>query len=113
MIFSQDRKQYYPVLYVDEFWLLSEELIAINKTLDNVTLQFSYSSMSLMKWQMMIQFEQSLLMHQSFGTQTAAEGDEFKRMLLETNPYLLAVTMVVTILHSVFDFLAFKNGFTF
>ena len=31
-------------------------------------------------------------------------------MLVDTNPYLLALTAVVTLLHSVFDFLAFKNG---
>ena len=30
--------------------------------------------------------------------------------LLETNPYLLILTVVVSIVHSVFEFLAFKNG---
>ena len=29
---------------------------------------------------------------------------------METNPYLLAMTGAVTLLHSVFEFLAFKNG---
>ena len=29
---------------------------------------------------------------------------------LETSPYLLAMTIVVSILHSIFEFLAFKNG---
>ena len=29
---------------------------------------------------------------------------------MDTNPYLLAITMVVTLLHTVFEFLAFKNG---
>lgn len=33
-----------------------------------------------------------------------------QRVFLEGNPYLLAITMVVSLLHSVFDFLAFKNG---
>jgi hypothetical protein len=31
-------------------------------------------------------------------------------VFLEGNPYLLAVTMAVSLLHTVFDFLAFKNG---
>lgn len=30
--------------------------------------------------------------------------------MMETNPYLLGLTVVVTIVHSVFEFLAFKNG---
>lgn len=33
-----------------------------------------------------------------------------QRVFLEGNPYLLVITMVVSLLHSVFDFLAFKNG---
>ena len=31
-------------------------------------------------------------------------------MFLETSPYLLALTIIVSIVHSVFEFLAFKNG---
>ena len=34
--------------------------------------------------------------------------DEFKRMLADTSPALLGLTMLVTILHTVFDVLAFK-----
>ena len=41
---------------------------------------------------------------------SAGEMDEVKRMFLETNPVLLAVTVSVSILHSVFEMLAFKNG---
>lgn len=29
---------------------------------------------------------------------------------METNPYLLGVTIIVSIVHSIFEFLAFKNG---
>jgi len=35
--------------------------------------------------------------------------DEIKRMLVETNPYLLGLTGLVTILHMVFEMLAFTN----
>lgn len=34
-------------------------------------------------------------------------------MLAETNPIVLAITMVVSLLHSVFNFLAFKNDISF
>ncbi|XP_068034121.1 putative lipid scramblase CLPTM1 [Anomalospiza imberbis] len=37
----------------------------------------------------------------------------FQVALLETNPYLLALTIVVSIVHSVFEFLAFKNDIQF
>lgn len=41
---------------------------------------------------------------------TGGELDELKRMLIETNPYLLALTVIVSCLHSAFEMLAFKNG---
>lgn len=33
-----------------------------------------------------------------------------QRVFLEGNPYLLGLTMIVSLFHSLFDFLAFKNG---
>ena len=33
-----------------------------------------------------------------------------QRMLIETNPWLLGLTVFVSLLHTIFDFLAFKNG---
>ena len=41
------------------------------------------------------------------------EKDEFKRVLLEGNPFFLGLTMVVSLLHTVFDALAFKNDIGF
>ena len=41
------------------------------------------------------------------------ESDEFKRVLLEGNPCFLALTFSVSLLHSVFDFFAFKNDIGF
>jgi len=39
--------------------------------------------------------------------------DEMKEMVLDANPYLFAVTMIVSVLHSVFEFLALKNDIAF
>jgi hypothetical protein len=47
--YNNDRSKYYPYLYVDEFWILSESLIPINDTLDKLPLTITYISMSLMK----------------------------------------------------------------
>jgi len=33
-----------------------------------------------------------------------------QQAFLDTNPYLLGITIIVSIVHSVFEFLAFKNG---
>ena len=39
--------------------------------------------------------------------------DEMKRMWIETDPILLGVTTIVSLLHSIFEVLAFKNDITF
>jgi len=39
--------------------------------------------------------------------------DEMKRMFLETDPILLTVTMIVSLLHTIFEVLAFKNDINF
>ena len=38
------------------------------------------------------------------------DQDSIKEAFLETNFYLLVITFVVSILHTIFEFLAFKNG---
>ena len=47
------------------------------------------------------------------GAMAEGDKDEFKRVLLEGNPLFLALTFVVSMLHSVFDMLAFKNDIGF
>lgn len=43
------------------------------------------------------------------GSSSGTELEEFKRILVDTNMYLLATTVVVSILHTIFEMLAFKN----
>lgn len=38
------------------------------------------------------------------------DQDSLKEALLETSPYLLGLTAAISILHSIFELLAFKNG---
>ena len=62
----------------------------------------------MMKWQLYTS------MTDAFEKQAAQAGggsefDEIKRALIETSPWLLITTFVVTILHMVFEFLAFSG----
>ena len=41
------------------------------------------------------------------------ESESMKRIFADTNPYYLALTMTVSLLHPVFDFLTFKNDVSF
>ncbi|CAN6475418.1 unnamed protein product [Victoria cruziana] len=104
---------YYPTVYFNEFWLLREKLIPINETVSELPLNLELGPISLTKWQLFLQIDQSFQIHRSYGSMLEGEADELKRVFLEGNPYLLVITMVVSVLHSVFDFLAFKNDIQF
>jgi hypothetical protein len=61
------------------------------------------------KWQLQAGMEDSQRKQEAFHGEEDTSNDMLRTMLIETNPYLLAVTMIVSILHTVFDILAFKN----
>eukprot|EP00252_Welwitschia_mirabilis_P019611 TRINITY_DN4588_c0_g1_i2.p1 TRINITY_DN4588_c0_g1~~TRINITY_DN4588_c0_g1_i2.p1 ORF type:complete len:615 (+),score=94.38 TRINITY_DN4588_c0_g1_i2:204-2048(+) len=104
---------YFPIIYFNEFWLLRDKLIQVNETTEVLPLHLELGPISLMKWQFFLQMDQSFQIHRSYGSMLEGEADELKRVFLEGNPYLLAVTMIVSLLHSVFDFFAFKNDIQF
>jgi hypothetical protein len=64
-------------------------------------------------------FYKKLLKADSFKTQVdmlgsdQGDSDKIKAMFRDTNPILLGVTITVSLLHSIFDFLAFKNDIEF
>jgi hypothetical protein len=104
---------YHPTLFINEFWIFREHLYPINETTPELPLRLEYNTLSMWKWQMMVQMQHSFKMQESWGSAAEGESDEIKRMLVETNPWLLVLTFAVSILHSVFDFLAFKNDISF
>ncbi|KAL6652701.1 hypothetical protein ACP70R_011626 [Stipagrostis hirtigluma subsp. patula] len=104
---------YYPTVFFNEFWLLRDKLIALNETVEELPLHLEVGPISMTKWQLFLQIEQSFQVHRSYGSMLEGEADELKRVFLEGNPYLLGLTMVVSLLHSLFDFLAFKNDIQF
>ncbi|KMZ57665.1 putative Cleft lip and palate transmembrane protein [Zostera marina] len=106
-------KNYYPTVFFNEFWLLRDKLIAINDTVTELPLNLELGLISMTKWQLFLQIDQSFQMQRSYGSMIEGEADELKRVFLEGNPYLLVITMVVSMFHSLFDFLAFKNDIQF
>ncbi|XP_058097550.1 uncharacterized protein LOC131242735 [Magnolia sinica] len=104
---------YYPTVFFNEFWLLRDKLIPLNDTVTELLLNLELGPISMTKWQLFLQIDQSFQIHRSYGSMLEGEADQLKRVFLEGNPYLLVITMVVSLFHSVFDFLAFKNDIQF
>ena len=64
------------------------------------------------KFTLMAQMEQQWKMQESISP-GSSDSDMLRSILLDTNPILLVITFIVTLLHSLFDFLAFKNDISF
>ncbi|BFZ07705.1 hypothetical protein BsWGS_10743 [Bradybaena similaris] len=108
--------KYYPVIYFNDYWNLNQDHTPINDTTKFLNLTLTYSPMSLFKWQLYAaqgMRNKWVNMLGSDGGEEEEDQDSLKMAFLETSPYLLALTIVVSILHSVFEFLAFKNDIQF
>ena len=93
---------YNPIIFPNEFWHLRSQYMEINTTTPTVPLQVVFQPMSYFKFQMFASmtfgFQEAV---NNQGGSSAAEVDEIKRMLVETNPWFLGLTGVVSVLHVV------------
>lgn len=69
---------YYPTVFFNEFWLLRDKLIAMNDTVTEVPLHLEVGPISMTKWQLFLQMDQSFQIHRSYGSMLDGESDELK-----------------------------------
>jgi hypothetical protein len=69
---------YYPTVFFNEFWLLRDKLIALNETVKELALNLEVGPISMTKWQLFLQIEQSFQVHRSYGSMLEGEADELK-----------------------------------
>ena len=116
IMFDKMENFYYPVVYVNDYWNYFTDYMPINETTPELEYEITYSPISMFKWQLYISQSMRSQWNQYLGDTTEhsdQEQDMIKRTLRETNPYLLGLTMIVSLVHSVFEFLAFKNDIQF
>mmetsp|Transcript_13857 Transcript_13857/g.24278 ORF Transcript_13857/g.24278 Transcript_13857/m.24278 type:complete len:620 (+) Transcript_13857:140-1999(+) len=104
---------HYPIVFFNDFWLLKDYLVPMNDTVSNITIHLDLGFISLTWWQLLSQMEKTFESQRGMGLQQDGESDELKRVFIEGNPILLGITMIVSLLHTVFDMLAFKNDIGF
>ncbi|KAG0164958.1 hypothetical protein DFQ28_003728 [Apophysomyces sp. BC1034] len=106
---------YRPIVFPNDFWLLRQNAYPVNETVSTLPLTIHLEPISMWKFNIYAMFDESMKQQASnpLGGMSSSEMDEVKRMFLETNPILLGTTVLVSLLHSVFEMLAFKNGKTY
>ena len=108
---------YYPILFVNTFWQLRDHMTELNSTVKELPLHISLTNMNNWKMSLYASIDEGVKQNQrqaASGGPMPAGGDgsefeEFKRVLVDTNIYLLSTTALVSVLHMIFEALAFKS----
>jgi hypothetical protein len=109
---NNETMMYTPPLKASKFWNLKADMIPINDTLSEVTFFMTFNTIGIYKYSMYNQFE--LAETQTIaGMQTGGEMNNFKIMLRDTNFYVLVITAIVSVLHTIFEFMAMKSDVEF
>ncbi|ETI23679.1 hypothetical protein G647_05482 [Cladophialophora carrionii CBS 160.54] len=108
---------YYPVIFLNTFWQLRSHMTELNDTVTSMPLNINLYNLANWKYSLLASIDEGMKQNAqqaASGGPMPASGDgsefeKFKEILLDTNAYLLGTTFVVSILHMVFEGLAFKN----
>jgi hypothetical protein len=107
---------YYPILFVNTFWQLRDHMTELNSTVKQLPFHVDLNNLANWKFAIMASIDEGMKQtarNSANGnvpaTGDGAEFEEFKRILLDSNVYLLGTTAVVSVFHMIFEMLAFKN----
>lgn len=108
---------YYPILFLNTFWQLKTHMTELNSTVTEVPLRITLNNLANWKFSILTSIDEGSKQsarQAAYGGPVPGGGDgseweTIKEVLLDTNIYLLGTTGIVTILHMIFETLAFKN----
>ncbi|KAK8893152.1 hypothetical protein M9Y10_021567 [Tritrichomonas musculus] len=112
---NRKRQQFHPILAIDTFFDIPTERRSINMSLPNFTVNVEINIRRDFVWNAKSSIQFSLdLFADLFNTDFLVYNfNEMKRIFVETNPVLLWTTGIATILHFIFQVLAFEKDLEF
>ena len=109
---TKSNGKYKPVFHVDEIGLTSDKYVPLNTTVRALSLNIVMGSMAPQRWRIMSHMEETLRDQQELGF-TQKDIDDVRRLIADTSVYLLCVTLVASLLHLLFEVLAFSSDIHF
>mmetsp|Transcript_5243 Transcript_5243/g.8628 ORF Transcript_5243/g.8628 Transcript_5243/m.8628 type:complete len:399 (-) Transcript_5243:1391-2587(-) len=107
------RWRYLPPMHSDEIGLTSDRYVVLNRTVRSLPLEVSVAPMSIQRWLLMAQLEGALAAQVEMLGFSERDVDDVRNLVGNTNVPLLAITMIASMLHLLFEFLAFKSDVNF
>jgi Cleft lip and palate transmembrane protein 1 (CLPTM1) len=117
-----------PALHVDEMGMTSEKYIPVNDTVTSLPLRITFDrndmehrrvtttatagGISPARWRLLTHLSQAIEKQKELGFDES-DIDDLKRLIADTNITLLAITMLASALHLLFEFLTFKSEVSF
>lgn len=65
-------------MYFNEFWFLKDKLVLLNETVKEIPVNLELGPISLTRWQLYLQVDQSFQIHRSYGSMLDGQADELK-----------------------------------
>jgi len=114
---SGQNSWYYPILFVNTFWQLKSHMTLLNDTVKTLPLHIDLNNLANWKFTTMASIElssresarQAAYGNPLPGGSDGSEIEMVKEILMDTNPILLSITVVVSILHIILETLAFGS----
>ncbi|KAL3787435.1 hypothetical protein HJC23_001832 [Cyclotella cryptica] len=117
---------YLPAVHVDEIGLTSDKYIPLNETVSALPLRIGFHSgmdigedgtvqhqgLTPARYRLLNHLSSSLESQADFGFEQS-DIDDLRRLIAETNVMLLAITILASVLHLLFEFLTFKSDVDF
>eukprot|EP00401_Gymnodinium_catenatum_P006400 CAMPEP_0117520048 /NCGR_PEP_ID=MMETSP0784-20121206/32970_1 /TAXON_ID=39447 /ORGANISM="" /LENGTH=541 /DNA_ID=CAMNT_0005316035 /DNA_START=9 /DNA_END=1634 /DNA_ORIENTATION=- len=105
---------YFPQLFVDEFWMTDDQLVKMNQTgVNSFKSEIHFGLMSAARWRFQRHMESSFEQNAKLFGENSEEMLQIRDLFANTNSYLLLTTLIVSVLHMIFEFLAFKSDVLF
>eukprot|EP01041_Mallomonas_annulata_P001211 gene1211-2358_t len=104
--------RYAPPVHADEIGLTSDKYVPLNDTVTELPLRLSLGPMSLQRWLLMQHMELSLSSQSGLGF-SDKDIDDVRRLISDTSVYLLGITFLASLLHLLFEALAFQSDISF
>ncbi|KAI1121012.1 cleft lip and palate transmembrane 1 [Nemania abortiva] len=114
---SGQNSWYYPVLFVNQFWQMKSHMMLLNDTVKTLPLRLDLGNLKNWQFNLMVtmdlntkqQARQAAFGGSLPGGSDGSEVELIKEILLDTNPWLLGVTVVVSVAHLILETLAFGS----